>query len=283
MGMKRELNEVTVCSVGTNCRPLTARALEMCNRQCKFADSIFFSDEPVEGSFRNLRVDPMPSISAYNTFVLKHLGKFVKTPFVLITQWDGYVVNSQAWSNDFLQYDYIGALWPWKEDEMRVGNGGFSLRSKKLLDVLAMPAFELLPALGEDEMICRAYRPLLEEKHAIRFAPDEVAERFSYERTMPKEPTFGFHGLMNFWREVSDSDLIRMVWLMPKSAFNQINCAQLAVIYYLSQRWRPLRALYGAWRAHFTAEEVQRQFVPAIPPESVADCLRICESLLEKS
>jgi len=61
----------------------------------------------------------------------------------LLVQPDGFVINPDKWDNQFFEYDYIGAPWeqvphsyldPWGKPH-RVGNGGFSFRSKKLLDV----------------------------------------------------------------------------------------------------------------------------------------------------
>jgi hypothetical protein len=85
---------------------------------------------------------------------------------------------------------------------MNVGNGGFSLRSKKLHQVLKrLPGISTL--YPEDHRICRTYRPQL-ERLGIRFAPEQLARRFSIEgishlhrpraeNTWTTE--FGFHGL----------------------------------------------------------------------------------------
>src|ERR1700687_3454326 len=43
------------------------------------------------------------------------------------------LITPAAWREEFLGCDYIGAQWFWHDDAMRVGNGGFSLRSRKLL------------------------------------------------------------------------------------------------------------------------------------------------------
>jgi len=60
----------------------------------------------------------------------------IDTQFTLVTQWDGYVINAEAWTEEFLDYDYIGARWigdvvkaAGSPPEYNVGNGGFSLRS----------------------------------------------------------------------------------------------------------------------------------------------------------
>ena len=60
------------------------------------------------------------------------MKRYINTKFCLVTQWDGWVINSQKWNSEFLNYDYIGAIWP-DYSSNQIGNGGFSLRSKKLL------------------------------------------------------------------------------------------------------------------------------------------------------
>jgi hypothetical protein len=221
-------------------------------------------------------------MAEYTAFMIKQLGSLISTDFALVTQWDGYVINPAAWRDEFLQYDYIGAVWPWKPDQFKVGNGGFSLRSRKLLAITAEPWFALLPNLGEDELICRVYRPILEERN-IRFAPPEVAERFAYERSIPQSPTFGFHGMFNFWREVSDTDLVKMIPLMPRSLFHHHHCVELVLCYYELRRWTPLRALYSAWRAHDSFQEVQSVFTSALPGDALTPCLNACESLIKSA
>jgi len=134
--------------------------------------------------------------------------------------------------------------------------------------------------VNEDELICCVYRPILEQKFQIRFAPTEVADRFSYERSVPQAPTFGFHGMFNFWREVSDADLMQMIPLMPPSMLHHGCCAQLIAAYYFSRRWRPLRALYSAWRSHHSVEDVRPILDLVVPTEFASHCLQTCESLL---
>ena len=121
-------------------------------------------------------IEPIGSRAEYSAFVLKSLARHIDTPFVLLIQWDGYVVNPAAWREEFLACDYIGAKWFWHSDGMRVGNGGFSLRSRKLLAALQDPRIVLTDA--EDVTIGRAYRPLLEREYSILFAPESLADAF---------------------------------------------------------------------------------------------------------
>lgn len=140
---------------------------------------------------------PIKSKDEYSRFMIKEVYKFIQTDHVLIFQYDGYINNWKAWNDDWLQYDYIGAPW-YYNDGMAVGNGGFSLRTKRLMEILATdPHITILHP--EDHHICRTYRRYLEEKYDIKFAPVEVAERFSFEGYMQPEKfltnQFGRHGL----------------------------------------------------------------------------------------
>lgn len=142
--------------------------------------------------FEIVKIDKIEGKVGYSSFVIKELDKYFDTDFVLIVQHDGYVLDDNAWDEDFLNYDYIGA--PWLESaDFNVGNGGFSLRSKKLQHILATDDF-IKPIHPEDNCICKVYRSYLEEKYGIKYAPDYVAEKFSFELREPNQPTFGFHG-----------------------------------------------------------------------------------------
>lgn len=103
---------------------------------------------------------------------------YIDTSHVLIIHADGYIQNPSAWDNDWLQYDYIGARWQY-HDGYAVGNGGFSLRSRKLLEIISK--LNLNNFHPEDCIISRQLRPMLEQQYGIKFAPVEVADKFSIE------------------------------------------------------------------------------------------------------
>jgi hypothetical protein len=76
----------------------------------------------------------------YSKFIIHEAWKFSALRYMMIIQADGFPVNINAWSDEFLAYDYIGAPWglhpeyykypyPPVTEDNRVGNGGFSLRS----------------------------------------------------------------------------------------------------------------------------------------------------------
>lgn len=156
------------------------------------ARTIFFTDIHLTDEFEVIQIPTISSKDQYSDFVVKKLAQYIKTSHVLIIQADGYVLDGSAWSDEFLKYDYIGAPWLYR-DGRNVGNGGFSLRSAKLQTILAEDDFiEFI--WPEDEAICRLYRPYLERKYGIVFAPEELAAGFAYELQIPQVSTFGFHG-----------------------------------------------------------------------------------------
>jgi len=130
----------------------------------------------------------------YSRFIVTRLNFSIDTEFVLICQADGYGIRKELWSDEFMDWDYVGAPWPNGEQ----GNGGLSLRSKRFLEAsAALPE----PDLPEDAYLCQYHRGELEQK-GIRFAPLEVAIRFSFEHPVEGiewkvERSWGFHGLWN--------------------------------------------------------------------------------------
>jgi hypothetical protein len=132
-----------------------------------------------------LNIPPITSIEAYSEFMIKELIHFVETEFVLIIQYDGYVLNPNQWRNTNFDCDYIGAPAFWG-----IGNGGFSLRSRKLLQILSEEN-TILNTHPEDVAICVKYRSLLEQK-GIRFASQEIAFNFAVEAAIWQDQ-FGFH------------------------------------------------------------------------------------------
>ena len=171
-------------------------------------------------------VGPIRSGAEYSQFILRRLPEYVRTPFALVTQWDGFVVDAHAWSDEFLDYDYIGAVWTDQPAALCVGNGGFSLRSQRLLRAgLDTEIFEQHP---EDVALCRRYRDLLERVHSVRFAPPSLARRFAYENESPRAPTFGFHGPKNLPNVLDKATISDWIEQLPDGFFRGRDARRLA-------------------------------------------------------
>lgn len=180
-----------VISLSALQRSITATSLTKALLLCSSAGAT-----PAPSTIRYQAIPKFSSVEDYSDFIPRRLADYIKTDYVLIVQWDGYVLHPEAWDDAFYEYDYIGAVWPHFEAPLSVGNGGFSLRSRRLLK--ACQDQDFVYSHPEDKCICHQNRELLRKKYKIRFAPPEVAERFSYERQRPKGKTFGFHGFFNF-------------------------------------------------------------------------------------
>jgi len=195
---KLSLPTVTLCAAASVNVEASLAALQTCVSQADFAECLFFTDAVIPAPLPGIRVVPTSRLSsgqAYSEFMLSQLAHYVRTTHCLIVQWDGFVLDAECWDPEFLSFDYIGAPWPQFRDFHDVGNGGFSLRSRRLLAACRDPLFR--KGHPEDLAICRVNRKFLEREHEIRFADRKTAERFAFERTVPAGATFGFHGIFN--------------------------------------------------------------------------------------
>jgi hypothetical protein len=217
---KLQLPDVTLVAVsGVNIKN-TLYALWRSQLGIKFAKVIFITDAEINFTSKKIQIEHtdkeiLNSIDAYSEYIVYRLHKHIYTKFALVVQADGYVLHPKKWTDDFFQYDYIGAPWRITNDayidpfgvHQRVGNGGFSLRSRKLLQT---PNFSNVDwnvnendfynhmgvfSQSEDGIICIHNRHIYEQA-GNKFAPLEIALKFSCEQKVDEyqgELTFGFH------------------------------------------------------------------------------------------
>jgi hypothetical protein len=208
-----KLNEVTLVSVTGINHVESVNSLIQCSRFFEFNSIKFLSNlKPPNcvDTIEFIEIDALNSKNMYSWFVLYELQKYVTTDYCLVTQYDSCINHPEMWSWEFLNYDYIGAPWPIMDryingfgEQCRVGNGGFSLRSKKLLEQptqLNIP-FDLSewgePSNNEDLNICVFNKHLYKN---IKIAPLDIAVRFSHEVPIPEiknTVAFGKHGNYN--------------------------------------------------------------------------------------
>lgn len=233
---KLQLPSVTLCAAASVNVDATLAAMRASMEAVDFAECLLFTDHRQIRSDEAIRIIPaerFKSSGDYSEFMIRKLGDFITTPHCLVVQWDGFVLDADRWNQRFLQFDYVGAPWPQFDDHRDVGNGGFSLRSRRLLKACQDERFRLEGP--EDVAICRANRPFLEEEHGIRFADRDTAKIFSYERTRPSQPTFGFHGVFNmvgavgadrFWDIYMGLDDRRTVFTDYRHILRQLGAGQ---------------------------------------------------------
>lgn len=193
--MKPQLSSVTLLIADCVDYDRAKLAFDHCRYSCEFGQAKLLSHFDVQDPYV-VKIPQIKSIEEYSTFMIKDLASYVDTEHVLVAQWDGFVWKPELWEDEFLKYDYIGAPWPESvlfkgaPKHFNVGNGGFSLRSKKLQDFLQKdPNITLHRA--EDVAICQLNRAYLEAK-GFTFAPFDVAKRFSWE-CLEMSLAFGVH------------------------------------------------------------------------------------------
>jgi hypothetical protein len=179
------------------------RSLEILNH-CKnifpyFDKCILFANENHTINDIEIKKVNVPSYQEYNRFIVEDLNNYIFTDFTLIVQEDGYIINPELWNENFLKYDYIGAMWP---NENICGNGGFCLRSKKFLELSSKlkysqcsPFYDITP---EDWFLCSKNRKYFLDNN-IKFGESNICDLFSKENNnahLSKE-TFGFHEKLN--------------------------------------------------------------------------------------
>ena len=163
----------------------------------------------------------------YNLFMIYGLGDLIETDFCLVVQNDGWVTNGNQWKDDYFNYDYIGAPLPevahiennqflgrrsvefffpnkdnFPENYYELQNGGFSLRSRRLMRApreygLPITVYPYKPFMQlplefkwdyattiathvEDLFFCATYRKFFEEL-GMRFASRKTAAHFGCE------------------------------------------------------------------------------------------------------
>lgn len=223
------LEDVTLVAVSSVALDATWHAMRQSIAQVRFGAALLLSDRPpaafVESEVVWRQIPRIASRSDYSRFIMAEASSHVETDFALFVQWDGYVLDAANWRDDFLDYDYIGAPWPHFSDGQRVGNGGFSLRSKRLMKLCG--GLALTHGEAEDVAICRRYRGMLERDHEIRFAPEVVARNFAYERFAPTGREFGFHGAINLMRQMAPRDFSALIAGLEPGAIGRLEAREI--------------------------------------------------------
>jgi len=230
-GHRIPLPDVTLVAVDTRSPDLALLGIAQSMTLANFGAAVLVT-RPKHGLTdvpRGLRIvttDRVNSISDYGHFLFTELHRYVGTSHCLIVQWDGFVLDPSMWDASFLQFDYIGPVWiGGKPGHHRVGGGGFSLRSRRLL--LAVHGAGLELSDSEDICLCKTYREYLESRHGIRYADEATAHRFAFEFTSDTPPSFGFHGLANLVQIMSEDEVNVLLETGPDGVFTGLGGRQL--------------------------------------------------------
>lgn len=207
---KLQLPNVTLLAVTSVRLRETIKAMQYSMRGIDFGDCVLVTHKKplfLPKTIRYARTEKLDDIDCFNYQMLYEMGKYVRTDFVMLVHYDGFVVHPEMWRDEFLDYDYIGAPWPVPDDDFtyrdkdgnlcRVGNS-VGIRSKRLLEFPKKAQIPFEADHGyfhEDGFLCCKNRHLVEAA-GMRIAPLEVAKYFSHETMIPEIEgitPFAFH------------------------------------------------------------------------------------------
>lgn len=221
------LSNVTLLCVETREPQLAHWAIDQCLKGASFKNVVLITNLSLvsnqHSEIEYVQAPPIATTKDYSDLLLTGIDQYVQGSHVLIIQWDSFITHPELWRSEFLDYDYIGPVWP-HHPSTPVGNGGFSLRSVKLLQAIKRPGF--IKRHPEDYCICADNKDFLEQECGIRLAPIAVAEQFAVERT-PWHDAFGFHGFFNFGRVLSDDELELFLKMVPVTQLSGVDTYDL--------------------------------------------------------
>jgi hypothetical protein len=205
-------------------------AIQTCINSCNFYDVKFITDKNIKDQSK-IKIENCASfnnLQEYSDFILTQLDNYINSSHSLLIQDHAFISNPQKWTNEYLEYDYIGSPWPihliehlmlnlkngvdlngqpfsvdlnlnnYDPQNYRVGNGAFSLRSKKLLTFIKQ--FKDKYKNKPEDNIISIYEKSALENNSMKIAPINIASAFGVEAATEYNPhgdrsiTFGFHG-----------------------------------------------------------------------------------------
>lgn len=125
-----KLPDITLICVDCIDAAGAAKVLNICQSKAEFgAVKLLTSIDTPDP--RKVEIPHLNSLTAYSVFMLTSLHKYIDTSHVLVVQRDGWILNADKFEPEWMGLDYIGPIFMQYD---RVGSGGFSLRSKRIME-----------------------------------------------------------------------------------------------------------------------------------------------------
>ncbi len=253
------LPHVTLVIAETRAHALAARTINDLVGRVQFGDILIYSNDcaaiPVPGA-RYITVQDWPNKIASGQFYYSEAATRIETSHALLMEWDAGLNEPEAWTDDFLQYDFIGAPWPGRghshvKDGMNVGNGGFMLQSKRLADFLFANQKRIVCAT-DFHLACH-HRRQIEREGGFKWAHESVAERFAFEGwnygyAVPgvKPKSFGYHGCFNWELMLGREETLARTRMLVDNQFTRNSKLDFLLRTsgsWLSQHFKPLKPI----------------------------------------
>lgn len=274
-----KLPDVTLIVAETRCHDLMRLTLTDAVCKIRFGGIIIHTDRPeligIPAAAEYVRVPDWPNKIDQGRFYYMEAAHAVKTSHALLLEWDGGVRDVASWTDEFLAYDYIGAPWVWAKGQRHtVGNGGFMLLSKRMADHVYVNRDSF--KISTDIAYSQINRIRLEKEIGAKWAPQELAYRFSYEHgpeahRSQSKLSFGYHDIFNWPLALSREEVIRRTQLVMANAYIVRSTPKLK---FLAQWWPWVRDAIGhskydeACRHQFPVN--RRRLIPRNPAQKLA-------------
>lgn len=183
-------NDVTLLCVDCVEIQRAIKVLEVCKQQVKFKNVKLLTN--IDTSYKHkVQIEQIHNLHHYSEFIIKRLVNYVDTDYVLVVQYDGFILNPHAFDKEFFNYDYLGCYAEWSGNDQNSikANGGFSLRSKKFLEVCSTT---ITCDFHPEDLVLTSYKSDILISNGIKFAPLSVNKKFGIERRV-WNGQFGFH------------------------------------------------------------------------------------------
>lgn len=196
-----DLKNITLIALGSTVISETIKAVKICLKQALFKEVLFFTNienHSDEKGIKYVCIDKINTVHEYQIFKVKIMPSILlpvlQTDYYLIIDWDGFIVNTDAWSDAFLGFDYIGAPFPFGDI---CGNGGFSLRSRKFLETQYDLCKDFnIYNLPEDVVLSFVLRSKFKNR-GCSHSPTKIGYQFATESGgYDNYKSFGFHSFL---------------------------------------------------------------------------------------
>jgi len=205
-----KVSDVTLLAISSNRVEGNVAALERCMNLMEFGAVKFLSHKNPDSLPDGIQFEEcmeLKSIKDFDYYAFLELGKHVQTSHCLMVQDHAYILHPEIWKDTWLRWDFCGALWEERPEfisvstgtMVRIGNGGFSLRSKRIMDLpkkLGLPLIEDRGFSNDDGLVNSFYRKTFLE-NGIKYPEATDIPEFSYENDVPENihitKFFGYH------------------------------------------------------------------------------------------
>ena len=232
------LPDVTLVVAETRCHELMRLTLTDMVLKVKFGGIVIHTNKPeligIPAPAEYITVPDWPNKIQQGGFYYMDAGCAAKTSHVLQMEWDAGLRDVNCWTDEFLNFDYIGAPWVWAGGQRHsVGNGGFILLSKRMCEHVHANRNSF--NIRTDVEYAQVNRIRLEKEIGAKWAPEDVAIRFSYEHyygghRKDSKPSFGYHDIFNWPLALPHDEVMRRVKIVMENEYIVRNTPKLRLL-----------------------------------------------------